>query len=149
MSAEGELLDQRDELKGFCMKNNISKLIMVSMAVNDMPAMKEFCVDKLGFQIATEYRQDDSHWWTSVELAGDGLVVTLSTFDEGKKPGTMMLYLLAPDIEAAHNDLDAKGLKPTPIAGDLYGPGSGVKWFSVNDPEGNTWMVAQALASWM
>ena len=29
------------------------------------------------------------------------------------------------------------------IADDLYGPGSGVKWFSVDDPENNHWVIVQ------
>ncbi len=95
---------------------------MLSLAVNDMPKMKEFCVDKLGFQIATEYRQDDGRWWTSIKLPEDGIVITLSTFHGNGKPGTMSLYLLAPDIEAAHNELVAKGAKSTPIANALYVP---------------------------
>jgi uncharacterized glyoxalase superfamily protein PhnB len=47
-----------------------------------------------------------------------------------------------PDIEAAHNQLKHDGASQ--IADDLYGPGSGVKWFSVDDPENNHWMIVQA-----
>lgn len=131
------------------MKNNITKFIMLTMPVNDMPKMKEFYTEKLGFQITSEYRQDDGHWWTSVKVPGDDVAVTFSTFHPNSKSGSMNLYLLAPDIETAHNNLSAKGATPTPITPDLYGPGSGVKWFSVADPEGNMWIVAAAKSQWM
>ena len=117
------------------------------MAVKDMPKMKEF-VQKIGFKIVTEYRQDDEHWWTGIKLADDSLVITLSTFTAGKL-GVPGLYVLAPDIEAAHADLTAKGLNPGAITPDLYGPGSGVKWFMVTDPDGNMWQIAQAKSQWM
>jgi catechol 2,3-dioxygenase-like lactoylglutathione lyase family enzyme len=125
------------------MKNNITKLIMFIMPVGDMPKMKEFYTGTMGFEITKEYRQDDAHWWTSIRVPGDGITVTMTTFG-GQKTGAMSIYLLAPDIEAAHSDLSAKGATPTPVTPDLYGPGSVTKWFSLKDPEGNTWTIAEA-----
>ena len=116
---------------------------MFIMPVNDMPKMKEFYAQQMGFQITKEYRQEDARWWTSIKLDDDKIVITLSTFYGTAKPGTMTLYLFAPDIEAAHKDLTAKGIQASPITPDLYGPGSGVKWFSVKDPEGNTWTIGE------
>ncbi len=60
------------------------------------------------------------------------------------KPGTMTLYLSTSNIEAAYNELKAKGVKVNEMKDDLYGPGSGVKWFDLNDPDGNRWLVAQS-----
>ena len=31
-----------------------------------------------------------------------------------------------------------------PRKDDRYGLGSGVKWFSIKDPDGNIWMIAQS-----
>ena len=118
------------------------------MAVKDMPKMKEFCTEKLGFQIVTEYRQDDEHWWTGIKLSGTDLIITLSTFTGGGKLGAPGIYVLAPDLEATHADLTTKGVNPGPITPDLYGPGSGTTWFAVVDPDGNTWQVAQAEPPW-
>ena len=56
-------------------------------------------------------------------------------------PGTLRLYLATPDSEVAHNQLKDDGASQ--IADDPYGPGSGVKWFSVDDPESNHWMIVQ------
>jgi len=60
------------------------------------------------------------------------------------KPGAMRLYLSTSNIEAVYNELKAKGVKVNEVKDDLYGPGSGVKWFDLRDPDGNLWQVAQS-----
>lgn len=60
------------------------------------------------------------------------------------KPGTMSLYFASSDIDAAHKELSAKGAKVNEVKGDLYGPGSGVKWFNLEDPDGNKVFLVEA-----
>lgn len=123
----------------------IDKLTMFYMAVNDMDKAKEFYVDKLGFKVTQDYRQDDQHWWVSLELPGGGTSFTISTLHGHMKPGSMQLYVSSPDIQAAYKQLTEKDVQSTTeIKDDLYGPGSGVKWFSIKDPDGNVWMIAQS-----
>ena len=120
------------------------KLVMLSMAVSDMVSAKDFYADKLGFRITSDYRQDDNNWWVSLGLPGGGTSITLTTTHENMKPGTMKLYLSTPDIQVSYKQLTAKGLRLTgKINDDLYGPGSGVKWFNLNDPDGNQWIIMQ------
>jgi hypothetical protein len=59
------------------------------------------------------------------------------------KPGTMTVHFATSDVTAAHKELSKKGVKVNEIKDDLYGPGSGVKWFSLEDPDGNQLLVAQ------
>lgn len=127
----------------------ITNVIMLTMAVKDMPKMKEFCTRVLGFEITTEYRQDDAHWWTGLKIPDDGITITLSTFTGDGKLGVPGLYLLASDIEAARKDAEAKGAQVSPVTPDLYGPGSGVRWFGATDPDGNLWQIAEAKSKWM
>jgi uncharacterized glyoxalase superfamily protein PhnB len=123
----------------------IDKLTMLYMAVNDMDQAKEFYVNKLGFKVTTDYRQDDKHWWVTLELPGGGTSITISTDHGPMKPGTMRLYVSSPDVQAAYTQLNEKDAQSTSkILDDLYGPGSGVKWFSIKDPDGNVWMIAQS-----
>ena len=123
----------------------IDKLTMFYMAVNDMDKAKEFYVDKLGFKVTKDYRQDDKHWWVSLELPGGGTSFTISTDHGHMKPGSMQLYVSSPDIQAAYKQLTEKDAQSTSeIQDDHYGPGSGVKWFSIKDPDGNIWMIAQS-----
>jgi catechol 2,3-dioxygenase-like lactoylglutathione lyase family enzyme len=116
----------------------LEKLIMFHMAVNDMARSKDFYENSMGFRVTKDYGQGDKHW-VSLELPGGGTSFNLTTAHENMQPGTMKLYISTSDIEEAHEQLSSKGA--TPIADDLYGPGSGVKWFSVDDPDGNHWLV--------
>ena len=119
------------------------KLLMVMVAVTDMAKAKAFYAEQLGFQVTTDYGQGDQHWVT-LEPAGGGASLTLSTMHGNMRPGTMRLYLATSNIEAAYNDLKAKGVKVNEVKDDLYGPGSGVKWFDLRDPDGNLWQVVQS-----
>ena len=39
-------------------------------------------------------------------------------------------------VAAAHQELSKKGIKVSDIQDDLFGPGSGVKFFQLEDPDG-------------
>ena len=119
------------------------KILMVMMAVTDMAKAKAFYAEQLGFQVTTDYGQGDQHWVT-LSLPGGGPSLTLSTLHGNMRPGTMRLYLATSNIEEAHNELKAKGVKVNEVKDDLYGPGSGVKWFDLRDPDGNLWQVVQS-----
>ncbi len=120
------------------------KITMFLLPVSNMPQAKEFYVDQLDLKITKEIHQDEKRWWVSLEFPGGGSTMTLTTFHEAMTLGMMTLYLSTPNIQAAHTELATKAANPTEIADDLYGPGSGVKWFQVKDPDGNTWTIAQS-----
>lgn len=122
----------------------VNKFIMLYMAVSNMPKAKEFYVDKLGLKIKQDYRQDDKNWWVSLTLPDGGVSITLSTFHGNAKPGTMNLYFATSDVAASHKELVNKGVKVNEVKNDLFGPGSGVKWFDLEDPDGNQIKLAQA-----
>lgn len=122
----------------------VEKILMFTMAVTDMAKAKEFYTDALGFKVTKDYGQGDRHW-VSLDAPGGGTSLTLSTMHGNMKPGTLNMYLSTPDIEAAYKELKAKGVEPTSeIKNDLYGPKSGVKWFSIKDPDGNQWLIVQS-----
>ena len=126
------------------MKNSIDKLMMFSLAVSDMAKAKAFYADKLGLKVASDYRQDDDHWWVSLALPEDSASITLTTAHENMKPGTMKLYFATSDVAAVHKELSVKGAKVNRVKDDLFGPGSGVKWFNLEDPDGNQVHLVQA-----
>ena len=124
----------------------VNKFIMVSIAVSDMKKAKEFYAEKLGLDVVTDYRRNDDNWWVTLTLPGGGASLTLarsSTVKKTTEPGTLSFYFSTSDVEAAHKDLVEKGIQPNEIQDDLYGPGSGVKWFNLDDPDGNQVLVAQ------
>lgn len=125
----------------------INKFTMVSMLVSDMNKAKAFYVEKLGLDVATDYRQNDNNWWVTLTFPGGGSSITLArsstTSNEPPEPGTMSFYFSTPDIAAAHRDLNEKGVTTSEIRDDLYGPGSGVKFFQLQDPDGSQLTFAQ------
>jgi catechol 2,3-dioxygenase-like lactoylglutathione lyase family enzyme len=125
----------------------VNKLTMVSVVVGDMKKAKEFYAEKLGLEVATDYRQNDDNWWVTLTLPGGGASITLArsstTSNEPPKPGALGFYLSTPDVAAAHKELNGKGVKTSEVMDDLYGPGSGVKFFQLKDPDGNQVTFAQ------
>ena len=125
----------------------VNQLTMLSVVVSDMQKAKEFYAEKVGLEVATDYRLNDDNWWVTLTFPGGGANITLArsstTSNEAPKPGTLGLYLSTPDLDAAHKELSEKGAKPSDIQNDLYGPGSGVKFFQLQDPDGNQVTFAQ------
>jgi catechol 2,3-dioxygenase-like lactoylglutathione lyase family enzyme len=119
------------------------KILMLSMAVADMAKAKAFYADQLGWSVTNDVGQGARHW-VSLQLPGGGVSLTLTTMHENMKPGTMKLYLSTSNIEAAYNELKAKSVRVNEVKDDLYGPGSGVKWFNLEDPDGNQWLMVQS-----
>ncbi len=121
----------------------VNKLMRFKMAVSDMPKAKAFYVDKLGLKVESDYRRDEHNWWVSLTPTEGGASIVLTTAHENMKPGTMSVYFASSDVAAAHKELGAKGAKVNQVKDDLYGPGSGVKWFNVEDPDGNQAFLVQ------
>ena len=125
----------------------VNKLTMVSVVVSDMKKAKEFYAEKLGLEVATDYRQNDNNWWVTLILPGGGASITLArsstTSNEPPKPGTLGFYLSTSDIAAAYQELNEKGVKTGEVRDNLYGPGSGVKFLQFQDPDGNQVTFAQ------
>ena len=122
----------------------VNKFMMFYMAVDDMPRAKSFYADKLGLKVRQDYKQDEKNWWVTLTLPEGGVSITLSTYHGNTKPGTMNLYFATSDIAKAHNELSTKGVRVNEVKDDLFGPGSGVKWFDFEDPEGNQVKLTQA-----
>lgn len=120
------------------------KLIMFIIIVSDMPKAKTFYADKLGLKITKDYRQDDNHWWVSLSLPEGGVTITLTTFGEHTNTSKMTMYFATSDLSAAHKELSSRGAKVNEVKDDLYGPGSGVKWFNLDDPDGNVIYLVQS-----
>jgi predicted enzyme related to lactoylglutathione lyase len=125
------------------MNHPVAHVMMFSVAVTDMPKAKAFYLDKLGLKVTSDSRMDDHNWWVGLALPEGGASVILTTAYENMKPGTMKMYFSTSDVEGAHRELSAKGVKVNDVTNDLFGPGSGVKWFSVQDPDGNQVMLVQ------
>src|SRR5271166_5113637 len=132
--------ETKDEEK---MKHTIDKVMMFSVAVTDMPKAKAFYSDKLGMKVTSDNRRDDHNWWVALAPPESGTSVILTTAYENMKPGTMKLYFASSDVAGTHQELSVKGAKVNEVKNDLFGPGSGVKWFGLEDPDGNQVLLVQ------
>lgn len=126
---------------------NLNNLSMVSVVVSDMKKAKEFYADKLGLDVATDYRQNDDNWWVTLNFPDGGASLTLArssaTSNEPPQPGTVGFYFSTSDVVTLHKELSEKGAEPGEVQDDLYGPGSGVKFIQLKDPDGNQVTFAQ------
>jgi catechol 2,3-dioxygenase-like lactoylglutathione lyase family enzyme len=119
------------------MKQIVNKLTMFTLSVSDMPKAKAFYVDSLGLKVTKDYRQDDKNWWVTLTTPDGGVSINLARYGEFiTKQGTVGLYFKSSDLAAAHEELSQKGVKVNDIQDDLFGPGSGVKFFQLEDPDG-------------
>ncbi|HTH54766.1 MAG TPA: VOC family protein [Cyclobacteriaceae bacterium] len=121
----------------------VNKFMMLYVAVSDMPKSKKFYADDLGLKVVRDYRKDENNRWVSVAFPEGGVTLTLSTYHGNAKPGTMNLYFATSDVNAAYNELSKKGIHVNKIKDDLFGPGSGVKWFDFQDPDGHQIKIVQ------
>lgn len=122
----------------------INKPIMFVVAAADMPKLKTFYADKLGMKVTSDYKQDDNNWWVTLDFPEGGVTITLSTNYENLQPGTMKLYFATSDITAAHKALSDEGVTVSDVKDDLFGPGSGARFFDLEDPDGNHILVTEA-----
>jgi len=122
----------------------VNKVTMFQLAVSDMPKAKEFYADKLGMEVKQDYRQDDNNWWVSLVAPEGGATITLTTHHGDMKPGALTLYFATADVAAAHQDLADAEVEVGEVQDDLYGPGSGVKFFQLRDPDSNLIHIAAA-----
>ncbi len=125
----------------------VDKVMMITMAVSDMDKAKEFYTT-LGLKATQDYSLAGQRW-VALALPGGGVSINLSTMTANytkpvmSEPGTVVLYFTTSDVTSAHKELSAKGAKVTEVKDDLYGPGSGVKWMSLEDPDGNHVLIVQ------
>lgn len=104
-----------------------------------MPESKTFYTDKLGLKLITDYRIDDNNWWVSLVIPGGGATITLaraSVYPQTVRPETLSIYFETSDIVSSHNQINNSGVAVSEIQDDLFGPGSGVKFFNFRDPDG-------------
>ena len=116
------------------------------ISVYDMPASVHFYRDLLDFEVVhhspfLSALQDDFHW---AQLRREGVELMLNTaYDEGERPSQpdprrvaahsdTVIYFSCPDVDAAYEDLLAKGVTVKPPTVAPYG----MKQLTLADPDG-------------
>lgn len=124
----------------------VHQITLISLPVSDQERAKSFYVDKLGFQVTADYIMGNAeageragNRWITLRPPGGGPSITLTTWFEDLSPGAMKMSLSSSDVEQTYQELKAKGIQPNNEISDApWG-----KWFSVDDPDGNNWLIVQ------
>ena len=107
-------------------------ILMFNLGVNDMDKSMTFYVNMLGLKVTNDIGHGNMHW-VILGFPGGGASLVLTTAFGNFKPGTLSIQFSTSDIQGAYKQLGATG----PIMDDFHGPGSGVRGFQINDPDGN------------
>ena len=112
--------------------------MVISVNVSNFDAAVQWYREALGFEVV--YRLDE-YGWGEVRTPWGGVTIGLGQSEELKFGGTVPTFGVK-DIDAARKHLESLGTK---FDGDTYQVGEMVKLATFYDPDGNAWMLAQAL----
>lgn len=118
---------------------NIKHLDLIGMPVKNQQVSLDFYTQKLGFEerLNMEHFETPGIRWIELVPPGAQTAIVLSTWEEGRHPGTMIL--VTTDIEADYAELQAKGLDLPPLERQPWGIST-----LITDPDGNTLFLQQA-----
>ncbi len=119
----------------------ITRVQIVSIAVNDQERALEFYRDKLGFKVVTDAPDGQGGRWLELAIPGGQThVVIYPPVGEGQRVGGFSNVLFAADdIRETHDELASRGIKITvPVTEQPWGT-----FFQFADPDGNEFLVSQ------
>ena len=129
------------------------KLELVVLPVSDVDRAKEFYVEKMGFTLDVDHRAGDTFRVVQLTPPGSACSITIGTGVSQVAPGTYQgLHLVVTDIEAARAWLVERGVEASePYHFGPEGQKPGVhpergdyeSFVSLNDPDGNGWLVQE------
>ncbi len=117
---------------------------IVSVPVSDQQRAKEFYERTLGFKLISDERFDQGMRWVQLEPPGGGTNITLVTWFENMRPGSLGGMVIAcEDVDAAYEELRGRGAR-------FNGPPEDMPWgrfAGLQDPDGNGWLLRQPPAA--
>jgi catechol 2,3-dioxygenase-like lactoylglutathione lyase family enzyme len=125
-------------------------LEVVVLPVSDVDRSKQFYVDQVGFICDVDDRPRDGFRVVQLTPPGSACSVTIGVGLTTAEPGSVKgLQLCVTDIEAAREQLVARGVEVSPIrhvGPEGWQDGRGGPWTSFiffDDPDGNSWAVQE------
>lgn len=126
------------------------KLEVVVVPVSDVDRAKAFYAERCGFHVDVDQRMGDDFRVVQLTPPGSACSVTIGTGLSKSRPGSLEgLQLCVSDIDAAREELVARGLDVTPVRHMDEGTwvdGHGGPWNSFmffSDPDGNGWAIQE------
>ena len=120
----------------------ITSFEIVSIPVIDAQKAKAFYRDVMGFTLIREEPMGPDMTWIQLAPKGSPVTIALVTwFDDLKPGGQQGLMVNSDNIDADRDALIAKGVDVGPIGQQDWG-----RHAMFSDPDGNGWILRQALA---
>jgi catechol 2,3-dioxygenase-like lactoylglutathione lyase family enzyme len=129
------------------------KLELVVVPVSDVDRAKAFYTEKAGFRLDVDHQPSDEFRVVQLTPPGSECSITIGKGLTQTQPGAYQgLHLVVTDIEAARNELIARGLdvsEPFHFGAEGQTPGVHPEranygtFMSFNDPDGNGWLVQE------
>jgi catechol 2,3-dioxygenase-like lactoylglutathione lyase family enzyme len=119
---------------------NLRNLRLVSVPVSDQDRSKAFYTGTLGLEVVAEEDMHSGLRWVEVGLPRAETSISLVSWLESMKPGSLRgLILLTDDIQADHDELSRQGVEFLgPIEEQHWG-----KFVQFKDPDGNVLVLQE------
>ena len=126
------------------------KLEVVVVPVSDVDRAKHFYAEQVGFHVNVDRQVTDTFRVVQLTPPGSGCSIALLSGMGEMAPGTLKgVQLVVADVQAAHDELVARGVEVTPVRhmkDGTWQDGHAGPWESFiffNDPDGNSWAVQE------
>lgn len=120
----------------------ITSFEIVSIPVSDAQNAKAFYRDVMGFALIREEPMGPDMTWIQLAPKGSQVTIALVTWFDNLKPGGQQgLMVNSDNIGADRDALIARGVDVGPIGQQDWG-----RHAMFSDPDGNGWILRQALA---
>lgn len=127
------------------------KLEVIVVPVSDVDRAKSFYAERFGFNVDVDHRAGDD--FRVVQLTPPGSACSIALMRNAGSAGSLKgLQIVVPDIDAARTELIERSVEVSDIfhfedgaQKPGYDPGrlSYNSFFSLDDPDGNAWLVQE------
>ena len=115
------------------------KLELVQVPVTDVDRAKAFYTEKAGFNADHDHRVSADLRFVQLTPPGSACSIALGTGLGTMAPGSVQgLQVVVSDIEAAHDELAARGVEVSDVQDFPWG-----RFVFFSDPDGNGWAIQQ------
>ncbi len=126
------------------------KLEVIVVPVSDVDRSKAFYSEQLGFTVDVDHAMSEELRVVQLTPPGSACSVTIGQGLSQMEPGSLKgLQLVVSDVEAAREQLAARGVAVSPVRhmdNGEWKDGKGEPWNSFiffDDPDGNSWTVQE------
>jgi catechol 2,3-dioxygenase-like lactoylglutathione lyase family enzyme len=115
------------------------KLELVAVPVSDVDRAKDFYTNKAGFSVDHDHTVSDEIRFVQMTPPGSACSIAFGKGVTETAPGSAQgLQLVVEDIEAAHAELNGRGVETGDVQDFPWG-----RFVFFSDPDGNGWAVQQ------